>query len=142
MRDHNTEKTILQLFFSSIVNLHTEMMGINIKSLFGSIYCKLIDECDYIDPEKKIELKTKLFTLVTTHRGIDESNKSELIIKFQRILVIIKCIIAKKKSILSVMSEKDTISKKLIASLHIIVNEMEQFLSIPITDHRYFMTDK
>ena len=141
-RDSAIERTNLQLFFSLIGNLHTEMMGLHIKSLFGSIYCKLIDECDYIDGPTKIKLKNKLFMMVTSPRDIDETNKEALIIRFQRILFIIKCIIVKKEGTLSVMSKGDNISKKLIANLQSIVNEMEHFLRIPEREHTEFIPRK
>lgn len=141
-RDSAVERTTLQLFFSLIGNLHTEMMGLHIKSLFGSIYCKLIDECDYIDGPTKIKLKNKLFIMVTKPGGIDESNRDALIIRFRRILFIIKCIIVKKEVILSVMSEDDNISKKLIANLQSIVDEMEIFLKIPRAEHTEFIPRK
>ena len=136
----SNDRLILQLFFSLIVNLHTEMMGSHIKSLFGSIYCKLIDECDYIDGPQKTILKNKLFAeVIITHRGIDEPNKEPLTIRFRRILFIIKCIIVKRKDILSLMADKDNHSKQLIAKLQSIVDDMEDFLKIPKSDHTQFI---
>ena len=80
--------------------------------------------------------------MVTKPGGIDESNRDALIIRFRRILFIIKCIIVKKEVILSVMSEDDNISKKLIANLQSIVDEMEIFLKIPRAEHTEFIPRK
>ena len=116
----NEENTIKLIFFT-IGNLYNQIYSSNIKSLFGSIYCKKIDNLNYLSEQYKETLKQKLISTVFEPREIE--SQGDLVEKLKKVIAIIECILDNKEEEF-VDADSTSTNTKLVEKIRFILSEM------------------
>lgn len=118
---HENEMIVLKNLFIYLGEIHNKIFSNQIKSLFGSIYCKMIDECTYFEQGKAELYKDRLHQIV--FETDNDAINIEIVNKLKKIISIINCILkAKGEEFISI--DRTSADAKILEKIREIINEM------------------